>query len=222
MIAASCTAPQVWAPDDAISRYVYREEGPKYLTLYTMKNVGSGNGAHSALLINASQRVIFDPAGTWEQEQMPERNDVLYGASPRLEAYYVSFHARETFYVIGQTLPVSSDVAERALQLAFQAGPAPKGSCSRFTPRLLRQLPGFENIGQTWFPNNLSDDLAELPGVTTREYREDDEDDKSIAAQRIDATLAARWELPAHCANKPSCTLQKLLIASVKCPISSC
>jgi hypothetical protein len=57
---SACTAIEVWAPDTLVSQYIYREEGPKYMTLYTMKNVGSGNGAHSALLINASQRVIFD------------------------------------------------------------------------------------------------------------------------------------------------------------------
>ncbi len=191
MLVASCSAPEVWAPDDAISRYIYREEGPKYLTLYTMKNVSSGNGAHSALLINASQRVIFDPAGSWEQEQMPERNDVLYGASPRLEEYYVSFHARETFYVIGQTVPVSADVAEQALRLAIASGPAPQANCSRFTSRLLRQLPGFENIGQTWFPNNLADDFGRLPGVETQEFRESDEDDKNVAAAAIAAELAS-------------------------------
>ncbi|WP_375280885.1 hypothetical protein [Pseudooctadecabacter sp.] len=191
MLVASCSAPEVWAPDDAISRYIHREKGPKYLTLYTMKNVSSGNGAHSALLINASQRVIFDPAGSWEQEQMPERNDVLYGASPRLEEYYVSFHARETYYVIGQTVPVSAEVAEQALRLAIASGPAPQANCSRFTSRLLRQLPGFESIGQTWFPNNLSDDFGQLPGVETQEFREDDADDKTVAAAAIAAELAS-------------------------------
>jgi hypothetical protein len=188
----ACTASKVWAPDILVSQYIYREEGPKYLTLYTMKNVGSGNGAHSALLINASQRVIFDPAGSWVQEQMPERNDVLFGVSPQLESYYVSFHARVTFYVIGQRISVTPDVAERALNLALVAGPAPQGNCSRFTSRLLRQLPGFESIGQTWFPNNLSDNFETLPGVETREYRENDADDKDVAAREIEEELSIR------------------------------
>jgi hypothetical protein len=156
-----------------------------------MKNTGSDNGAHSALLINASQRVMFDPAGSWEQQQMPERNDVLFGASPALEQYYVSFHARVTYYVVGQSVSVQDDVAERALALALDAGPAPQGNCSRFTSRLLRQLPGFEGIRQTWFPNKLSDDFASLPDVSYQEYRENDEDDKSIAARQIQAALQA-------------------------------
>lgn len=188
---SACSAESVWAPEDVISRAIYREPGPKYLTLYTMKNTGSDNGAHSALLINASQRVMFDPAGSWVQEQMPERNDVLFGVSPRLEEFYVSFHARVTYYVVGQKVEVSPEVAERALNLALVAGPVSQANCTRYTSRLLRQLPGFEGIRQTWFPNKLSDDFAALPSVETRIYRETDADDKSVAAAEIGAALTA-------------------------------
>ena len=187
---SACATKKTWATQDQIALYSHQEEGPKYLTLYTMKNVRSGNGAHSALLINASQRVIFDPAGSWEQKQMPERHDVLFGASPRLEAYYVSFHARETFYVIGQKVLVHPDVAEQALTLALAAGPAPKANCSRYVSRLLHDLPGFSEIGLTWFPNNLADDFGHLPGVETKEYRETDSDDKDVAAYQIREALS--------------------------------
>lgn len=188
---SGCSAQSVWAPDDVISRAIYRDEGPKHLTLYTMKNNGSDNGAHSALLINASQRVMFDPAGSWKQERMPERNDVLFGASPELEQYYVSFHARVTYYVVGQSVAVPDEVAEQALNLALVAGPVSQANCTRFTSRLLRQLPGFESIRQTWFPNKLEEDFAKLPGVETRTYRENDADDKSVAAEQINAALRA-------------------------------
>lgn len=186
---SACATQEVWAPDDVVSRAIYRDDGPKHLTLYTMKNIGSDNGAHSALVINASQRVMFDPAGSWVQEQMPERNDVLFGVSPQLENYYVSFHARVTYYVVGQRVAVPPEVAERALNLALVAGPVAQANCTRFTSRLLRDLPGFEGIRQTWFPNKLSDDFGQLPGVQTREYRESDADDKSIAAQQISQAL---------------------------------
>lgn len=182
---SACTAQEVWAPDDVVSRAIYREPGRSYLTLYTMKNVASGNGAHTALLINASQRVMFDPAGSWQQSVMPERNDLLYGVSPRLEQLYVSFHARRTYYVIGQTVPVSPEVAEQAFTLARTAGPVPQAQCARVTSVLLRQLPGFGGIRQTWGPNRLSEDFGRLPGVTTEEYRENDADDKTIAATEI-------------------------------------
>ena len=189
---SACAASEVWAPDDVVSRAIYRDPSAAYLTLYTMKNVGSDSGAHSALLINASQRVIFDPAGSFEQNRMPERNDVLFGASPLLEEFYVSYHARVTYYVIGQTAQVAPDVAARALQLALANGPVPQAHCARSTSRLLRQLPGFTDFRQTWDPNRISEDFAQLPNVTSRRFHESDEDDKSIAAARINAALTAQ------------------------------
>ncbi|PJI86432.1 hypothetical protein BC777_2801 [Yoonia maricola] len=186
---SACSAQEVWAPEDVVARAIYREPGRHYLTLYTMKNVGSGNGAHSALLINASQRVLFDPAGSFEQDVMPERNDVLFGVTPRLENFYVSFHARSTYYVVGQTVDVSSEVAEQALNLALVAGPVPQANCARVTSRILQQLPGFNGFRRTWSPNRIHDDFAQLPSVTTLEYREDDADDKTLALAEITAIL---------------------------------
>jgi hypothetical protein len=188
---SACTGERVWAPDDLVARSIYRAPGQTYLTLYTMKNIRNDEGAQTALLINASQRVLFDPAGTWSQDVMPERNDVLFGVSPRLEEFYVSFHARVTFYVVGQKIAVTPEVAEQAFNSALQAGPVFQSNCARVTSRILRELPGFESIGSTWFPNSIADDFAKLPGVETREYRENDADDKSIAAAQINAALRA-------------------------------
>ncbi|WP_375254037.1 hypothetical protein [Yoonia sp.] len=188
---SACGATEVWAPDDVVSRAIYREPGRKYLTLYTMKKVRDNSGAHTALLINANQRVMFDPAGSWSQDVMPERNDVLFGVSPRLEEYYVSFHARKSFYVIGQNFEVPPEVAEQAFNLSLQAGPVAQANCARVTSKLLRRLPGFGSIGQTWFPNSLQRDFGQLPNVVTQEYREDDDDDKSIAAAQIRTALGA-------------------------------
>jgi hypothetical protein len=189
---SACTAQEVWAPDDVVTRAIHRKPGRNYLTLYTMKYVRTDAGAHTALLINASQRVLFDPAGTFEQEVMPERNDVLFGVTPRLEKFYVSFHARETFYVVGQTVDVSPQVAEQALNTALVSGPVPQANCARVTSRILRQLPGFEGIRQSWGPNRVEKDFAELPGVTTLEYRENDADDKTLALAEISAILRER------------------------------
>ncbi|MDP5084474.1 MAG: hypothetical protein NWQ23_03565 [Yoonia sp.] len=191
---SACTAQEVWAPDDIVARAIHRKPGDKYLTLYTMKNIGSGNGAHSSLVINASQRVLFDPAGSFSQEAMPERNDVLFGVTPQLEDFYVSFHARVTYYVVGQTVIVRPEVAEQALNLVMAAGPVPQANCARVTSRILRQLPGFEGFRQTWDPNRIEEDFAKLPGVVTREYRENDSDDKSVAAAQINAQLRAQQQ----------------------------
>lgn len=189
LVVAGCAAQEVWAPDDVVARAIFRDPDSSYLTLYTMKNNGSGNGAHTALLINASQRVLFDPAGSFVQNRMPERNDVLFGVTPELERFYVSYHARVTYHVVGQKLAVAPQVAEQALELALANGAVPQAHCARATSRLLRQLPGFEGIRQTWSPNRVSDDFARLPGVETNTYFEQDPDNKAVAAAQINALL---------------------------------
>lgn len=186
---AACSGEAIWAPDDTVRRAFAAGVGAPSLTLYTMKNVGSDNGAHTSVLVNASQRVMWDPAGTFRASVIPERNDVLFGFTPRVEDYYVSFHARETFYVVGQKVLVAPDVAEHALRLVMAHGAVAKANCTRATSSILRQLRGFDNLPRTWFPNNLENAFAALPGVVTTTYREDDADDKTTVAAEIDAAI---------------------------------
>ncbi len=179
------------ASQAAIDRVAYVHPGPKSLTLMTMKNTGSDNGAHTGLMINASQRVLWDPAGTFGHSSIPERNDVHFGITPQIEQLYISFHSRVTFYTLIQEIDVSPEVAEQALRLAMANGATPKAACTIHTSRMLGQLPGFESIRTSLFPNNLSDQFALIPGVRSREYRETDSDDKDIAAAAIDQQLSA-------------------------------
>ena len=190
-LAACGTAEPVWAPDDLVARSIYVHDGPPMLTLYTMKNVQSGNGAHTSVLINASQRVMWDPAGTFSNPAIPERNDVIFGMNPRIEQFYTSYHSRATYYTIKQAVQVSPQVAEMALQAVMAYGAVPKATCTRSTSKILQRLPGFEQIKVSFFPNNLSDQFAEIPGVVTTTHRENDSDDKSVAAAQIDAAIRA-------------------------------
>lgn len=194
-LAACGSGEAIWAPDDQVRAAFSPGTQPPSITLYTMLNVGSDNGAHSAILVNASQRVMFDPAGTFKHPSIPERNDVLFGMNRQVEAYYVSYHARETFYVEGLEFQVTADVAERALALVMAAGPVPKANCTRSVSTLLGQLPGFENTTVTWFPNKLHDQLKTRADAKLTVYRENDADDKSGALQQLAqeiATAAAR------------------------------
>lgn len=174
---AACTAEPIWAPDEAVSRAVYRHDGPPSITLVTMINNRSKEGAHSALLINASQRVIFDPAGSWWHRNAPERNDLHYGMRPILLDFYIDYHARETYHVVMQRKVVSPEVAERALQLAQGYGAVPKARCGSATSAILGQLPGFEGVRQSWYPGRIMKSFEKLPGVETTRYFDDDSDD---------------------------------------------
>jgi hypothetical protein len=175
------------ADPEVVARSAYRHDGPPKLTLFTMVSNSSGAGAHSSLMINASQRVIFDPAGSVRHSAVPERRDVLYGITPRIESFYESAHARTTYHVVIQEIEVPAAVAEKALRLAQVRGPVSQMYCTQSTSTLLRELPGFESIGSTFFPRNLSEQFGRLPGVTTRTLYEDDADDKRVAIEQFDA-----------------------------------
>jgi hypothetical protein len=188
-LAACGGPPEVWSPDADLARVRYVHDGPPALTLVSMLNVGSNHGAHSALLINADERVLWDPAGSFHHPAIPERHDVLYGFSPRVFDLYVSYHSRQTYYTLIQRIEVSAAVAAQAKIEAENYGPVPKLFCANATSKILRRLPGFETIGQTMTPDRLLKDFGELPSVVTRQHREDDEDDKSFALIRMDEQL---------------------------------
>jgi len=187
---SACAAEPKWAPEDRVQRAFVPQVGPASLTLYTMKNNGSGNGAHSGLMINASERVLWDPAGTFEADVLPERNDVIHGITPYAETLYASFHARSTYHVIGQKIVVPQSTAEQALRAAKAYGAVRKAHCTRATSTILHDLPGFGSLRRTFMPNNLFDDFGKLPGVETFEIRENDADDKSGAGQEINRILS--------------------------------
>ena len=191
-LAACSTKPAIYADDAAIRAASYRDPGPAYITVYTMIRNQTGGGGHSAMLINASQRVIFDPAGSFYLDVVPERNDVLYGITPNVEFYYRSSHARSTYHVLSQTFRVSPEQAELAFELAKQAGPVADALCADSVGRILRQLDVFESVTPTMFPAALSKQLSQLPGVTEFRYYEDDDPDLQAALADNNARLAAQ------------------------------
>lgn len=175
---AGCSGERVWATDEAVARAAYRHDGPPRLTLFTMLNNRSGAGAHTSLMINGSQRVIFDPAGSFGHETIPERNDVLFGITPMVEDVYTRYHARKTFHVKIQVLDVSPELAERAIAAVRNNGAVPSAQCSLSTSSILATLfPG--RISQTWSPKSLAEQFGTIPGVTEQVLYEYDSDDNS-------------------------------------------
>ena len=175
ILGACATVNSPYAPEEVVREKAYRHFEPTSLTLITVVNNQTGRGGHTALMINASQRVLFDPAGSFHHEIVPEQNDVLYGITPRVLAGYKSAHARSTFHVVTQTVTVTPEQAEIALRLAQQNGAVPRSFCTSATSGLLRQIPGFEDTISVLFPTNLMTQFARRPGVVTEKYFEDDE-----------------------------------------------
>jgi len=145
----------------------YVAEGPATITLVTSINGRSGEGAHSALLINGSERVLYDPAGSWELQDgvAPERDDMHYGMFPAALENYIAFQSNGVFYATEQTIVVSLAIADQAIAEAKAQGSTPKALCGHSVSSVLAKLPGFEGFAVAYFPKAISRDFAKLPGV---------------------------------------------------------
>lgn len=176
LLTACGAAEPKWASDEEVARAAYTHDGPPALTLFTVLARRDGSGAHSGLMINGSERIIFDPAGTWYHPRLPERNDVHFGMTPKMVNYYIDYHARETFDVVEQTIIVSPEIAALVAQRAKAYGAVPKGQCTRSISKILRPVPGFESLPSTWFPKPFMEAFGKLPGVKTRIITDDDAD----------------------------------------------
>ncbi|EAQ13853.1 MULTISPECIES: hypothetical protein [Maritimibacter] len=174
---AACAAESKWASTEEVTRATYVHNGPPMISLFTVVGRNNGQGGHAALMINGSQRILFDPAGTWYHPQIPERNDVHFGISEPAVEFYIDYHARITWDVYRHDIIVSPAVAEKAIRLVQEYGAVPKAMCTQAVTAVLRQLPGFESIGSTLFPVAAMKDFKALPGVTERFYQDDDPND---------------------------------------------
>lgn len=181
---AACGAEPIWDSDEFVQAARYVHDGPPSITLVTVVNKRNGAGAHTGLIINASERVVWDPAGTFQHETIPERNDVHFGASPGMLSAYINYHTRESFDTYTQEIIVSQEVAEMAYRAVLNYGAVPKAQCSLSTTEILGALPGFESIERGWYPNKTREAFAKLPGVVEKHYVDDDSDDNSYILQQ--------------------------------------
>jgi hypothetical protein len=174
---AACGAEPKWAPEEQVQAARFVAGPPTSITLYTVVNKRTGSGAHSSILVNGSERVIFDPAGTWYHPNLPERNDVHFGMNDKAMAFYVDYHTRITYDTIEQTVLVPPEVAELVLAKVKAYGAVPKAMCTNATSGILRGVPGFGSLPQTFYPKKLSAAFGKLPGVATRVITDNDDDD---------------------------------------------
>lgn len=179
LMLAGCGAEPVWAPDEAVARARYASGDAPSITLYTVVRKKGNEGAHSGLMIDGSQRVMFDPAGTWNHPAVPERNDLHYGITEQMRKFYIDYHARETYDVVEQKVFVTPAVAEAAIRRAESYGAVNKAFCGSSVSDILEGLPGFESIPKTFFPNRIMNAFGELPGVTTKLHHDGDPDNHS-------------------------------------------
>ncbi|MSU88559.1 hypothetical protein GE300_02860 [Rhodobacteraceae bacterium 2CG4] len=173
MALAGC-AVEVGAPAEEIARARFVPADAPYVAVVSMVAYRDGRAAHTALFINASERVIYDPAGTFQHPAMPERGDINYGATDRMIDYYERYHARKSHFVHVQKIPVSREVAEATLRRAQAQGPSPKSFCTVDTIAVLNGVDGLPSFRSSFFPEQLRTQVARLPNVIDRYVYEDD------------------------------------------------
>jgi hypothetical protein len=172
-VLAGCEVYRPAEPDEiARARYVSAE--PPSVTLLSMVNASSGRAAHAGLLINGSEQVLYDPAGTFTHPDLPRRGDVHYGMTPRFVDYYERYHARFDYFVEAQTVPVSRAAADQLIANAQGQGQAMKMTCALEVADVLQPVPPFQDAPRSIFPEALRANFAERPGVETRFIRESD------------------------------------------------
>lgn len=168
LLAAGCGYPPgTDAGDVEIAREAHVHDGPTEMTLYTVVNVRTGGGAHTGLMINGDERVIFDPAGSFRHPEIVERGDMVYGVTEALRKTYIDYHVRPAYYMVAQTVAIDDATAARVIALAEENGAAQRAFCARATSRVLREA-GFDTIDRTFYPGALMEDMAAIPGVETR------------------------------------------------------
>ena len=173
-VLSACGADNIFASDEVVRAARYVSDEPPSITLFTVVGIPRGEGGHSALMINGSQRVIFDPAGSWNHPRIPERHDVLYGITPNFKNFYIDYHARATYWVAEDTVPVSLAVADQAIRSAEEQGAVNKSFCAVGTGSVLRRVPGFEDAPSGFSPIKLRDWFLTLPNVTSRRHQDGD------------------------------------------------
>ncbi|MDG1432211.1 MAG: hypothetical protein P8L68_10105 [Paracoccaceae bacterium] len=186
---AGCSAEPIWAPDDAVAQAAYQHDGPSSITVYTIVKNSTGKGAHSGLLINGHQRVLFDPAGTFSVNVVPERNDVHYGITEQIRGFYELFHARESYHTVAQEVLVSPEIANLAIQKVEAYGAVSKMMCTVAVTDILSEIPGFEHIENSMYPERLREAIATMDGVTERSVYDWDDDDKEIVLGEFNDAL---------------------------------
>ncbi|MBU2956967.1 hypothetical protein Q4511_04450 [Paracoccus sp. 1_MG-2023] len=189
-VLAACGADNVFAPDEAVRAARFVSSEPPSITLFTVIGIPRGQGGHSALMINGSQRVIFDPAGSWNHPRIPERHDVLYGITDNYKRFYIDYHARSTWWVAEDTIPVTREVADIAIRRAEAHGPANKSFCAVSVGSVLRDVPGFGDAPRGFSPLKLRDWFMSRPGVVSRRHQDGDPaNNHDVLLQQKDGTI---------------------------------
>jgi hypothetical protein len=185
LILAGCETYAPASPEE-VARARYESPEPPSITLLSMVNARTGRSAHSALLINGSQQALYDPAGTFTHPELPRRDDIHYGMTPRYVDYYERYHARFSHFVHAQKVEVDRATADQVMANAQAEGKTLKMLCAGSVTGALRGVHPFEEVRGSFMPESVREDFSRIAGVQDSFVREVDVG-KNRAWERPDA-----------------------------------
>lgn len=171
---AGCKPAYDRATDAEVRAAFYRHPAPPSIALLSMCRTSDDVSEHSGILVNASQRVLYDPAGNYWVPGRARQRDIHYGMTDYFVEQYERFHSRLGFYVRRQTVEVPMEVAELAIKRSEERGETYFTQCAVSASWVLRDLPGFAHIRLTIDPHILLRDFSRTPGIVEKVTREED------------------------------------------------
>lgn len=153
---------------DEVRAAYYFTGKPPTIALLSMINERKNTSEHAGLLINGSQRVLYDPAGGFKARNVPRRGDINYGVSDAVLLAYSDFHYSfgNVIHVHELDVPLSS--ADTAIRSAETTGEARMLQCATHISTTLERVPGFEDVPFALSPDKLMRYFAARPGVRYR------------------------------------------------------
>lgn len=165
---------------EEISRTIaYRPSGSPSATLITSQEVNGSGEIHAALVVKASQQVIYDPSGSFIDPGTRRIGDALYGVTPEILEKFALHQADRRHNAVLQTASVDPESAETLLQRVRRAGGAFPGFCAATIADVISGVGPFASVRETMWPSDLSEDFASIEGVETRIVTDDDDFSKT-------------------------------------------
>jgi len=173
---SACSTNRTTATPAEVAAARHVEPSAPFVALLTMVNSESEFGEHSALVINGRQMVIYDPAGSFQEERvgLVRAEDVLYGVRPELVSYYNSYHARNGYFVRMQQIYITVEEANALIAGVQARGAVPQLTCGIAVSDVLNDLPRFASIRTTIMPGGVMRRFGRIDGVVTTDIIEDD------------------------------------------------
>lgn len=156
---------------EEVSRALYRHDGPPEVALITLRHAPTGEGWHSALLVNGAHRVLYNPAGG--AFEGVRRGDVVYGANAAVMEDFFDYYFGRDMYAVIQRLEITPAEAATLVARIEATQLQPIGLCTWATTGVLRSLPRFEHLPQGYFPVYLMRAFRRLEGVENYILRAD-------------------------------------------------